>query len=216
MKKSKTALIFILAFTALIQSGCSRGEQNVSVFLNQLQVPVLKYRDNNPVLRMKVVNGDSVAKTVTSIKINTAGTDDLDDIKAIRLFFMGKDSLWLRYETVPDKAGNILDPLYDEFSPLQFGQDMKPAPSITFKGEQMLAPGDNYFWVMVELSENASLHNKIDAGCNRMIIGGERPAVPDADPPVRQRIGVAVRKHSDDNVDTYRVPGLATTRKGTL
>ncbi|MCU0457783.1 MAG: exo-alpha-sialidase [Bacteroidales bacterium] len=216
MKKSNTALILMLAFTALIQSGCSGGEQNVSVFLNQLQVPVLKYRDNNPVLQLKVVNGDSVAKPVTSIKLNTDGTDNLDDIKAIRLFFMGKDSLWVRYETVPDKAGNILDPLYDEFSPLQFGKDMKPAPSITFKGEQMLPPGDSYFWVMVELSENASLHNKIDAGFNGMIIAGERPAVPDADPPVRQRIGVAVRKHADDNVDTYRVPGLATTRKGTL
>ncbi|MBE0674921.1 MAG: hypothetical protein IH591_09700, partial [Bacteroidales bacterium] len=168
MKKSKTALLIMLAFTALIQSGCSGGEQNVSVVLNQLQVPVLKYRDNNPILQLKVVNRDSVAKSVTSVKINTAGTDDLDDIKAIRLFFMGKDSLWVRYETAPDKAGNILDPLYDELSPIQFGHDMKPAPSITFRGEQMLSSGDNYFWVMVELSENASLHNKIDAGCNRI------------------------------------------------
>ncbi|MCU0377624.1 MAG: exo-alpha-sialidase [Bacteroidales bacterium] len=216
MKNSKPVLILILVLTVLMQSGCSRSDQDVSVRLNQLQVPVLKYRENNPVLQLKLVNLDSVPKTVTSVKINTTGTDDLQDIKAVRLFFMGKDSLWVRYETVPDKAGNILDPLYDAFSPLQFGLDMKPAPSITFKGEQMLAPGDNYFWVMVELSDNASLHNKIDAGCNRVSIEGERPAAPDADPAQRQRIGVAVRKHADDNVDTYRVPGLATTRNGTL
>ena len=216
MKNSKPVLILILVLTVLMQSGCSRSDQDVSVSLNQLQVPVLKYRENNPVLQLKVVNRDSVSKTVTSVKINTTGTDDLQDIKAIRLFFMGKDSLWVRYEKAPDKAGNILDPLYDEFFPLQFGLEMKPAPSITFKGEQMLAPGDNFFRVMVELSENASLHNKIDAGCNRISIAGARPAAPVSDPPLRQRIGVAVRKHADDNVDTYRVPGLATTRNGTL
>ncbi|MCJ7821200.1 MAG: exo-alpha-sialidase, partial [Bacteroidales bacterium] len=216
MKNSKPALFSILLLPLLLLSGCSREDLNLSVCLNQLQVPVLKYRANNPVLQLKVVNGDSVSQSVTSVKINTKGTDDLDDIKAVRLFFMGRDSLWLRYETAPEKAGNILDPLYDEFSPHQFGQDMKPASSITFRGEQKLDPGDNYFWVMFELAENASLHNKIDAGCNRIKISGERSVVPAADPPVRQRIGVAVRKHADDNVDTYRVPGLATTTKGTL
>jgi sialidase-1 len=38
----------------------------------------------------------------------------------------------------------------------------------------------------------------------------------DSENAVVQRIGVAVRQHLDDNVHTYRVPGLATTKNGTL
>ncbi|MBM4073564.1 MAG: steryl acetyl hydrolase [Planctomycetes bacterium] len=38
----------------------------------------------------------------------------------------------------------------------------------------------------------------------------------DVAPEVRQRIGVALRKHRDDGVHTYRIPALTTTPKGTL
>ena len=33
---------------------------------------------------------------------------------------------------------------------------------------------------------------------------------------MRRRIGIALRKHNDDGVHTYRIPSLATTPKGTL
>ena len=212
-----TKLIISLLLSGILLTGCGRSDIPVMVSLDQWQVPVLKYRENNPVIRMKVVvRGDSLFSAVTAVRVNTEGTDDLDDIRTIRLFYMGKDSLWLRYETIPEKAGNILDPLYGEISPVQFGSDMEPAPSITFRGEQVLEPGDNYFWVMIELSEEANLHHRIDAGCSMIKLKGGRAIKTGADPPVTQRIGVAVRKHNDDKVDTYRVPGLATTTKGSL
>src|SRR5690606_11074179 len=34
--------------------------------------------------------------------------------------------------------------------------------------------------------------------------------------PRPQRIGIALRQRGEDNVDTYRIPGLATTNTGTL
>ncbi len=217
MKNSKVRLLLSLLLLGGLLIGCSRKDTNVTVYLSQLQVPVLKYREHNPVLQIKVVvNGDSPSNVITSVTVHTEGTDDLDDIKAVRLFYMERDSLWIKYETTPEKAGNILDPLYNELSPLQFGPDMKPAPSITFKGDQLLEPGNNYFWVMVEIAENANLHHKVNAGCSRIKISGGNAIKPGADLPVKQRIGVAVRKHMDDRVDTYRVPGLATTTKGTL
>jgi len=217
MENSKVKLLISLFLAGILLIACSRKDTDVAVYLSQWKVPVLKYRENNPVLQIKVVvDGDSPAKAITSVTVDTEGTDDLDDIKAVRLLYMGKDSLWLRYESIPEKAGNILDPLYDELSPMQFGPEMKPAPSITFKGDQVLEPGDHYFWVMVEIAENANLHNKVDAGCSRIKISGGKVIKPGVDPSGKQRIGVAVRKHVDDRVDTYRVPGLATTTKGTL
>ena len=214
LKLKSLASLFLLGSLIL---ACNRQVTHVHVSLNQLQVPVLKYRENNPVLQIKMeVQADSPSRTVKAITIQTDGTDDLNDIKAVRLFFTGKDSLWIKYESAPEVAGNILDPLYNEVFSRQFGQDMEAASSITFRSEQELEPGDNYFWVMVELAENANLHHRVDAGCSGIKIAGAPTIKPADDPLLRQRIGVAVRKHLDDGVDTYRVPGLATTNEGTL
>jgi sialidase-1 len=217
-KEHRTSRIFLILFlSGFLLMGCGMKDSEVSVHVDQLQVPVLKYRKDNPVLQIKMeVPADSPSRFVKSVKLSTEGTDDLNDIKAIRLYYTGKDSLWIKYEGMPEKSGNILDPLHGLLFLKQFGRDMDPAPSITFHGEQELQPGENYFWLMVELKENADLHHRVDAVCSAIKISGMQTIKPDADPPERQRIGVAVRKHMDDGVDTYRVPGLATSNEGTL
>jgi len=97
-----------------------------------MQVPILKFKKNNPVLQIKMVT-----------------PEDLTDIKKVRLFYLGKDSLWTRNS-----------------NPVQFGADEIPSGSITFKGNQRLDTGKNFFWLAYELADNANLYHKIDAGCN--------------------------------------------------
>ncbi len=223
----------VIIILALFLS-CNRQSPEDMVRVRQYQVPALKYRTNNPVLQVKIhLPGDSTAVNVSSFAINTGGTDDLSDIKAVRIFYMGRDSLWVKYEKAADKAGGIVDPVYpddfipgpvhyadvnivDDWRPVQFGTDMAPSPSITFSGDQALVPGDNYFWVMYELADKADLHHKVDGACEQIVFADGRIIRPVQDDAVVQRIGVALRRHLDDNVHTYRVPGLATTKKGTL
>jgi len=148
-----------------------------------MQVPILKFKKNNPVLQIKMVT-----------------PEDLTDIKKVRLFYLGKDSLWTRNS-----------------NPVQFGADEIPSGSITFKGNQRLDTGKNFFWLAYELADNANLYHKIDAGCIKITFSGNFYAKPGiVNPPVSQRIGVAVRQHMDDHVHTYRIPGIATKNKGTL
>jgi sialidase-1 len=223
-----------LMIAILILGSCGRPVNPLETATKQFHVPVLKYRQNNPVIQIKMnVSADAPVQTVTSFIFSTDGTDDLSDISAARVFFMGKDSLWVKYEGLAHRSGNIVDPVYpddfipgpehyanrrivDDYRPVQFGSDMKAASRISFKGEQTLTPGENYFWLMVDLSEDANLHHKIDGACLRIGFADGSIIMPDNDNSVSQRIGVAVRQHLDDNVHTYRVPGLATTNNGTL
>jgi sialidase-1 len=216
----------------LVMSACAGPDNPAETAIKQWRVPVLKYRQNNPVLQIKLsIPSDASAQKVTDFSISTEGTDDLSDIIAVRVFYMGKDSLWRKYEKAADKAGNIVDPVYpddftplhyvnpeiiDDYKPVQFGKDMAPAASLTFKGEQDLAHGDNYFWLMYEISDEANLHNKVDGACMKISFADGSAIKPDEDNSAALRMGVALRQHLDDNVHTYRVPGLATTNEGSL
>lgn len=225
-------ILMILAVTTL--SSCHKTNKTALVELKQYQVPVLKYRQNNPVVQIKLtIPADAPSQKITSFSITTEGTDNLSDIKAVRVFYVGKDSLWVKYEKPANKAGGIVDPVYpddfipgpahyadqdiiDDWRPLQFGNDMAPASDLIIAGEQELIPGDNYFWVMYEISDDANLHHKVYGACEKIGFADGSTVKPVPDNQIAQRIGVALRQHLDDNVHTYRVPGLATTMNGTL
>lgn len=67
-----------------------------------------------------------------------------------------------------------------------------------------------------ELKPSASLLNKVQASCESIIINGKELSAKPVNTLKPKRIGHALRKHGDDKVDAYRIPGLATTNKGTL
>lgn len=199
--------------------GMAATDDAVQVSLHQMQVPVLKCKQHNPMLQIKMVAPEAgPPHRVTSVTVSTQGTDDLADIKAVRLFYLGRDPFFIRYEADPEHAGNIVDTLYDQkVTIVQLGGDQAPAASATFEANQALAPGENFFWVTYELTDAADLHHKADAGCTEIRLDADTVVKPEpASPPVVQRIGVAVRQHMDNNVHTYRVPGLVTTKQGTL
>ena len=180
---------------------CTYQTSDIIVSLYQEQVPVLIEKRENPVLRIQLDQPDLlVTSIVNSFTISLNGTDDLTDIKFVRLFYFGENQL---YERDVEKT--------------QFGKDLKPANLLKFEGIQKLNFKTNYFWIFFELSDKANLHHKIDASCLEIHFADSRGVKPKIkSPPIKQRIGVAVRKHMDDGVHTYRIPGLATTKSGTL
>jgi len=189
------------AMGGIILFSCNNTVEHVSVSLHQMQVPVLKFKQDNPVLQIRLyVSEEAIPGNVTSLTLNMKGTDDLEDIRTVRLFYLGTDSVWTRIS-----------------EPVQFGMDKPPSATIIFKGEQVLEPGSNFFWLSYELEDDADLHHRVDAGCTKITLSGNmrvKPAV--TDPPITQRIGVAVRQHMDDQVHTFRIPGISTTNEGTL
>ena len=205
MKKIRYAITGLLLFTFL-SSQCEssgilpddREKPKVEILTLQDTIPVLIGKEMNPVLRINVrVPEDMNGINISGIAINISGTSPLEDIAMVSIFHTGPKN---------------------EFSePVPFGESMSPAPALVFKGKQSLKKGDNYFWVSFKISETADLTHQVDAGCDYVMLDENMRIESSEDPPSFQnRIGIALRQHGDDGVDTYRIPGLVTTNKGTL
>jgi sialidase-1 len=123
------------------------------------------------------------------------GTDDLTDLESVVV-----------YHTAPqqDSAG------------IRFGEPAQPALSTTFRGDQTLQAGDNVFLLSCRLKPSADLSHKVGAAVTSISTGNGTLSITGPNACAPRRIGIALRKHNDDGVHTYRIPSLATGPKGTL
>jgi sialidase-1 len=80
-----------------------------------------------------------------------------------------------------------------------------------------LHPGWHYLWVSATLKETADIKEKVELHGTQLLDGQSKahPITEDKST-YAKRIGVPVRQAGDDQVNTYRIPGIATTDKGTL
>ena len=157
--------------------------------------PVLIRNDNNPLLQVRI---ESSQKSVflNAITFSLAGTDDIGDIDSLQIFLTRKEEKFETKVTFADHA--IAD------------------REITFRGNVRLDNGINTFWLSCRLNAKANLSHKVDAVCTKIVTSSATITPKDQTPGIRKRIGIALRKEFDDGVNTYRIPALATTPKGTL
>jgi acetyl esterase/lipase len=158
--------------------------------------PVLIRNEHGPLLRVVVEVETAVQTRVNSLVFRFDGTDELGDLDSLRLFATG------------DKEG---------FSPATpVGVPVAPAATVTFPVDQPLQEGKNVFWLSCRLNATADLQHRIAGTCTSIAtsVGQVKPR--DLSPGAYQRIGVALRRHNDDGVHTYRIPALTTSAKRTL
>ncbi|HEY9559813.1 MAG TPA: sialidase family protein [Anseongella sp.] len=187
------------------------GMDNVPVQVVQewFQVPVLKFKTDNPVLRIRVSLNDETPVDLSEVLIGTSGTTNLRDIKAIRIY----------YDQRNDASAYRLN-TDDELVTL-FGGISRAGKKNKVPGKLLLNRGTHTFWVSFELAASADLTHMLGASCLGMVLDGRtvRPGTTETDDPQlpqTMRMGAAVRLHKQDNIHTSRIPGLATTNSGTL
>lgn len=78
-----------------------------------------------------------------------------------------------------------------------------------------LSEGENEFWIACQLKPNANIDQQVGAVIKQIQFSNGKIVKPSGSSNP-QRTGVAVRRGGDDRVHTYRIPGLVTTKKGTL
>lgn len=152
-------------------------------------------------------SGELEPVTLEQLQINTAGTTDLGDIDAVEVYYGGVNrslSYDLPDENFPESA--------------RFGETQRPAKTLVFEGQQQLAEGANYFWVSYTIADDADIDNRVDAGCDWVHLSNSSEQIEPTtrNPEGSQRMGIALRNANDDGVRAYRIPGMATTNKGTL
>lgn len=178
---------------------CSHGQatQQVTALTRQQIAPVLIRNDRNR-LQQIIVDVPEGPVFVSSLTFSLEGTDNLDDVDSLELLLPEAD------ESNKNKAV------------ARFGDRVLPADQIAFHGNVRLKQGANQFLLCCRLRPEAKLSHKVDAACVHIETSAGSIAPLDETPGVRKRIGVALRRHFDDGVHTYRIPALATTPQGTL
>ncbi len=203
--KQSELLLLLFTFLAPIHA-CTKKENipdnpiieelNAEINVSHEQIPVLTGKLQNLVLDIQLQVDSPSKYVIKSIKVNFEGTTDINEIESVRLSYIGKD------------AGSLAD--------RQFGKTMPASASVIFSDNLNISDPTAYFKVYVKLKDAIDLSHRINATCESIETGSGTIKNTNTPETNGLRLGVALHKHGDNNVDTYRIPGLTTTNKGTL
>jgi len=208
------AALIIGLSASLVVAATKPGPMRATV--SQHVHPVLIRNDHNALIQVVLEIRDQDVHT-SSLTFLLRGTDDLKDIESLQLFYSGDQ----RPQELDKTRSGInfsgdRKAILAQLTGTPFGEPSKSATKLTFRGDQVLRPGTNVFWLSCKLRPSANLSHKVDAVCTVIETSAGQVTPRDTTPDVRKRIGIALRKHYDDGVHTCRIPALATTPQGTL
>lgn len=190
-----TSLLFCIL--SINNSASSMPLNNrIQATAHSVQIPVLIGVSTNPILQLRVsIPINESNQTLTNLRASI-NPDALQDIQQLDVYITG---------AVPFSAGEKLASLQPS------------SASISFQLDKKLSPGMHFIWISVVLRPTADMQHFIDLRCNQLAFGRAK-SIPVEQEQVsyKKRIGIAIRKAGDDNVHTYRIPGIVTTNKGTL
>ncbi len=207
MKLRYFLLINVLMLLVTVGNACRSGNKSnatsneamdtviASICNMQQQIPVLALKRETSVLQIKLRAKSSASFTINKIKVDLKGTTDLNDIKSLRLVYTRNDGYsYMR----------------------QFGEKLNPSSTVVFSDKLFVSKSDSHFELLVELNDDIDLLHKMNATCVSVETDfGIINKIEKSDLK-GLRVGVAVRKHNEDGVDTYRIPGITTSTNGTL
>lgn len=196
-------IIFQIVFFSLLavnSLGCIKNTANlpnssVQAVTTSPSFPIIKGLSANPVVRLAItIPDDNPEQQFKAIKgiINAAA---INSIQQIDLHLTGAQ---------PFVAGTPL-------------VTIQPAANFEAKFDRKLTPGVYFIWFSIVLKADAGIDGKIELNCTELInAAGKSISVTKDETDHAKRIGVAVRKAGDNEVHTYRIPGLITTDQGTM
>lgn len=188
--------IFLIGICLLFWS-CSHTTDLIRIKTEQPVLPVLTEKTYNPVLKIQLIRKNSTVCQLQTLSFSLEGTSDIGDIENICLYEAGEKGL-------PDEKKPI-------------GQAVPAVGKITCPVHLTLETDTTTYWVTCKLKNNIDLSHRIHLSCLEAV-SDQGKIIPDNLPVFSKglRVGVAVRRHLQDGVYSSRIPGLATSPKGTL
>lgn len=175
---------------------CSSAFAQVRVTQQQPILPVLTLKGGNPVLRIQLEREVGKDCSVKEIELSLQGTTNLKDIESLCLFEADKNGRFSKAKAL--------------------GQPLSSAMKVSFKEGFPLLKDTAVVWVSVKLKDKVNLTHRVQITCKAATTTSGKATVTPLSRPVGLRTGVAVRQQNQDEVNTSRIPGIATSKKGTL
>ena len=192
-----------------------------TIFVRETRIPILIERQDNVLFYLRLDARES--QTLNDVVLKFGKGVNLADVESVKLYYSGTEALQ--------------DSKKKRFFPVNYisshtpGKTLAANPSysimkakvsdlkqeILLKGNQKLFPGINYFWISLQMKPVASLNTKVVAEIASITVDGKKALLDVVSAEgIEHRMGVGVRHAGDDGSAAFRIPGLATTNKGTL
>lgn len=192
-----------------------------TILVKSPQIPILIERHDNVLFYMRLNANET--KVLDNVTVNFGKDVNLNNIKSLKLYYSGTEAL-------QDRGKGRFAPV-EYISSHNPGKTLSANPSysvmksevtkikntIVLEGKQKLFPGVNFFWVSLEMKENAPISSVLTASVASVKADGKNlPVKTVSDVNLVRRMGVGVRHAGDDGSAAFRIPGLVTSNKGTL
>ncbi|SES12269.1 sialidase family protein [Pedobacter rhizosphaerae] len=188
MKNIPYLILFILGIQPCFAQSAGSSK---TLAVTALKQPVLTRESSNPIIHFNINAEKLDLKAITG----TLGTVSINNIKRIAL-----------YDT--DSVGKFTDQK-------MIGSVVPKQRQFTIPFNAAIAPGKHYLWLSIELKETANIKEKLQLELQYLAAkDGEKYKFEQNKNTFY--LGSTVRKHGDDQVNTYRIPGIATTNTGAL
>lgn len=193
-----------------------------TVYVHETQLPILIERQDNVFFLMRLTTDES-DKKLNEVALQFDQNVNLSNIQSVKLYYGGTEArqnygkeLFAPVVYIPrNDPGKTL--AANRSYSIKKSQVDNPGRKVLLNAGQKLFPGVNYFWISLQMKPDASLLDKVSAMISTVTVDGKTAFIHSVSPKnIVHRLGVGVRHAGDDGSAAFRIPGLATSNKGTL
>ena len=210
-------LLGILLFLSPLQMSAQKQD---TVAVRETRIPVLIERQDNELFNLRIDATQS--QVLNDVKLSFGKEVTLNEIEAVKLYYGGTESSERKGKTyfapvdyIPSNTPGKTLAANPSYSILK-AEVKAPKRDVVLKVDQKLYPGVNYFWVSLQMKPTASVLAKVSVEMTGVTMDNRTAPVKVVRKADTHYMGVGVRHAGDDGVAAYRIPGLATSNKGTL
>ena len=210
-------LLGILLFLSPLQMSAQKQD---TVAVRETRIPVLIERQDNELFNLRIDATQS--QVLNDVKLSFGKEVNLNEIEAVKLYYGGTESSERKGKTyfapvdyIPSNTPGKTLAANPSYAILK-AEVKAPKRDVVLKVDQKLYPGVNYFWVSLQMKPTASVLAKVSVEMTGVTMDNRTAPVKVVRKADTHYMGVGVRHAGDDGVAAYRIPGLATSNKGTL
>ena len=215
--KQNSWLLGILLFLSPLQMSAQKQD---TVAVRETRIPVLIERQDNELFNLRIDATQS--QVLNDVKLSFGKEVNLNEIEAVKLYYGGTESSERKGKTyfapvdyIPSNTPGKTLAANPSYSILK-AEVKAPKRDVVLKVDQKLYPGVNYFWVSLQMKPTDSVLAKVSVEMTGVTMDNRTAPVKVVRKADTHYMGVGVRHAGDDGVAAYRIPGLATSNKGTL
>lgn len=193
-----------------------------TVYVHETQLPILIERKDNVFFLMRLTTDES-DKKLNEVALQFDSECEFVNIQSVKLYYGGTEArqnygkdLFAPVVYIPrNDPGKTL--AANRSYSIKKTQVDNPGRKVLLNAGQKLFPGVNYFWISLQMKPSASLLDKVSAKIVTIKVDNKEALMHTVSSEnITHRVGVGVRHAGDDGSAAFRIPGLATTNKGTL